>query len=83
MFADIKILSSYNMNNGKATTTIVNTSAVGVTTAATIKMITAAYLLVERINAGVMIPNLDRIKITTGNWKITPEPIVNVATEDR
>ena len=77
------MLPSYNRNKGKATIIIVNGSAVGVTTAATIRIITAEYLLLERIKAGVIMPNFDNMYMITGNWKIIPEPSVNVMIDER
>ena len=77
------ILNSYNKNNGSATIIMVKGSAVGVTTAATIKINTAAYLLFFLINCGVITPSLERTKITTGSWKIIPVPNVKVSTVER
>ncbi|MNT59417.1 hypothetical protein D3C72_1969260 [compost metagenome] len=59
------------------------TSAVGVMIAATTRIITVAYLLLARINSGVIIPNFDRIKINIGNKNTIPQPNDRVAIVDR
>jgi len=77
------MLTSYNRKRGKLTVSMVKRSGVGVTIAAMIRISTAAYLLEERMNAGVMTPNFDRIKIMIGNSKMIPDPMVNVATVEK
>ena len=59
--AEIYILTSYNKNRGKLTVSMVSKSGVGVTTAAMIRIITVAYLREDRINLGVITPNLESI----------------------
>ena len=57
--AEIYILASYSKNRGKLTVSMVSKSGVGVTTAAMIRIITVAYLREDRMNLGVITPNLD------------------------
>src|SRR5690606_15389416 len=81
--SDIIILISYKSNRGNVTANMVIISGVGVTIAAIIRIMIKAYRLVDFMNAGVITPTLDKIKITIGNSKTIPVPNDIVATEER
>ena len=59
---------------GSAKMHCVMTSGVGVTTAATIKMIKTAYFRLRSRNAGLTTPRRDSKKIATGISKTSPMP---------
>src|SRR5690606_24519386 len=82
-FADTIMLSSYNINIGALTVNSVMISAVGVIIAAMIKMITMAYRRLARMKWWVMMPMLDKIKISIGNRNIIQQPSVIVAIVDK